>query len=181
MRAAWGLDRKEQGQEEYLTPVERSLKARLDQTEQTLSQLQRTQQTAIEQEQQSAQMARVSEVRNELQSFINETKDGKPAHPYVERVAPAIAGIIRGGLVKQVDDYGQPVPIRAQMAQAYKMACDLDPSIRTAAPSPRQAKRVRSAQDVDVVTNHPAGTVNVPGMSIDEVLEAQYEKLSRRG
>lgn len=182
MKAAYGLDARQPGQteEEYLTPVERGFKQQLEAQQQMLNQFLQNNQQQQQTQQQQAWEARVQDVRNGLQSFINEQKDGKPAHPHVERVAPAIAGIIRGGLVKQVDDYGQPVPVRDQLAQAYKMACDLDPSLRAPTTSERQVGRAKAARDVAVVANNPATQVDVPEMSIDEMLSAQYDKMLRR-
>ena len=183
MSAAYGLDTQPQGQEEeqYLTPVERSMQSKIDELSRQVQGVGQTQHQATELAQAQAYQARYNDVQTGMQSFINEQKDGKPAHPHVERVAPAIAGLIRGGMVNQTDDYGQPVPVRDQLAQAYKMACDLDPSIRSASgTSGRQVQRAKSAQKVGVVANEPVGEADVPALSVAEQLDAEYDRLSRR-
>ena len=183
MQAAYGMDTTPAGQqvEEYLTPVERQLKSDLNELKQQLGQTSIQQQSWQEQQRQQQEAAYVHGVQSELHGFITEQKDGKPAHPHVEKVAPAIAGIIRGGLISKTDDYGQPVSIRDQMAQAYEMACRLDPSINTATPGRKQSARAIAAQNAAVVS---AGTdddgQNRGGLSIEEDLDATYDRLSRR-
>lgn len=183
MQAAYGLNQAPQGQqaEEYLTPVERSLKADLDNLKQQLGQTSQAQQSFAEQQAQQQQQAYVQGVQSELQGFITETKDGKIAHPHVEKVAPAIAGIIRGGLIRNTDDYGQPVSIRDQMAQAYEMACRLDPSINTATPGKKQSARAIAAQEASVVSTGTDDDGQVRGgLSVEEQLEQEYDRLNRR-
>lgn len=182
MSAAYGLDQQPAGQqeEEYLTPVERSLRQELDDLRGIVNQGQQlTEQQQYDQEQQ-AQQQYAQQVQGGLQTFINEQNDGSPAHPHVEKVAPAMAGLIRGGLINKADEYGQPVPIRDQVAQAYKMACDLDPSIRTAIPRKRQVARAKAARDVGVVTKIPAGSVDVEERSLSEEIENTYDMLNKR-
>lgn len=171
-----------QAETEYLTPTERKLKAEVEDMKQTL---QRNEQQTVQQTeaaQQEQYQRHVQRVHGELKSFIDEQKDGKPLHPHVEAVAPQIAGIIRGGLVTRVDDYGQPVPIKAQIAQAYRMACDMNPSIRSAkltGKDKRQVEKVKAAQDVNVVTTMPSGKPSeVPTMTVEEAVEATYAKLA---
>jgi hypothetical protein len=182
MAASYGMESAQPGQEEqYLTPVERSLQTRVDQ----LTDAVQGQQLHSQNEQQAAndqfQKARFNEVQVGLQTFINEQKDGKPAHPHVEKVAPAIAGIIRGGLVNQANEYGQPVPVRDQLAQAYKMACDMDPSIRSAAVgNVGQVARAKAAQKIGVVTNNPVTGEPIETQSVSERIEDLYDKLNRR-
>lgn len=181
MQEAYGLNgAQDKGQEEYLTPTERKMKAELDALKQQTSQVGQQFMSQQQAQQQQQYQQHVNGIRNELQSFINEQKDGKPAHPHVEKVAPAIAGIIRGGLIKNVDDYGQPISIRDQMEQAYNMACRLDPSIRTATTNKRQVKAVKNAQDANVVANTPAGQESVPNLSMTEQIEETYDKLAGR-
>jgi hypothetical protein len=129
------------------------------------------------------QQERAAEIQRGYNDFINEQKDGKPAHPHVEKVAPAIVGLIRGGLVPPVNEYGQPIPVRDQLARAYKMACDMDASIRPASTPKnhsRQVAKARAAGSVGVVAKSPAGQADVPERSIQEDLEATFERLSRR-
>ena len=183
MRDAYGLNSNapgEQTAEQYLTPTERMMRTEIDGLKKQVAETSGKQNSWQEQQTQNAQDAHIEGVRNDLQSFINEQKDGKPAHPHVEKVAPAIAGIIRGGLIKNTDSYGKPVPIRDQMAQAYDMACRLDPGIRTATTTTRQVETVKNAQAADVVANNPAGQANVPNLSMSEQLEENYDALDRR-
>jgi hypothetical protein len=181
MQAAYGQTAPEGQQDEpYLTPVERAMKADLDALKQQLHLNTQGQDAYLRQQQEQQQQAYVNGVRNELQSFINEQKDGKPAHPHVEKAAPAIAGIIRGGLISKTDQYGQPVSIRDQMAQAYDMAVRLDPSLARATGDTGQVKRAKAAQEAEVVANNPAGTAEVPEMSIEEQLDAEYDRMARR-
>jgi hypothetical protein len=183
MQAAYGMDTKPAGQEveEYLTPVERSLKADLNELKQQLGQTSQAQQGFVQQQQQQQQIAHAQAVQSELQGFINEQKDGKPAHPHVEKVAPAIAGIIRGGLINRTDDYGQPVSIRDQMAQAYEMACRLDPSINTATPGKKQSARAIAAQESSVVsTGTDDDNENRGQLTVEQQLEQEYDRLNRR-
>ncbi len=183
MRKQFGIKGADgQAETEYLTPTERKLKAEVEDMK---SILQRNEQESVqqtEQQQQEQYRAHIQQVHGELKSFIDEQKDGKPAHPYVEKVAPQIAGIIRGGLVTRVDDYGQPVPIKAQIAQAYRMACDMNPSIRSAkltGKDARQVEKVKAAQDVNVVTTMPSGKPSgVPTMTVEQAVNAAYDKLA---
>lgn len=178
MAAAYGVTsiapQEEQVQDEYLTPFERQQRAQLNEQGQQLqgliNHLQGQEQSTNEQ----ALQSRYNEVQTGLQTFINETKDGRPAHPHVEKVAPAIAGIMRGGLVKQVDDYGQPVSVRDQMAQAYEMAVRMDPTINAASSATRtgQVRRTKRARSVDVVSKSPnAGTPRVEKSLQDDLSE----------
>jgi hypothetical protein len=183
MSAAYGQQPTEQGQEaeEYLTPIERSLRTEIDGLKQAMQQTSVSQQQFTQQQQQQSQQVQYNRVQQGLQSFIGEQVDGKPAHPHVERVAPAIAGLIRGGLIRHTDEYGQAVPIQTQMTQAYKMACDLDPSIRSATgTNVRQVARVKAARDVGVVANNPAGQVDVQDGPIVDDIDSLYDKLNRR-
>jgi hypothetical protein len=185
MQAAYGLQpagQQDSPEEEYLTPTERMLKADLDALKQQLGQTSSQQQSWQEQQQQQQQQAYVSAVRNELNAFCNEQKDGKLAHPHIERVAPAVAGIIRGGLIPKVDDYGQPISIYDQMKHAYNMACRLDPSISSASGTDRgQVKRAAAAQRSGVVAKSPAGHSDTPDKGLGESIEDLYDKLARTG
>lgn len=170
------------GQEEYLTPTERAFKAQIDDLKKQVTGQQKTFEQMTNAEQQRHIQAQHQEVQQNLTTFINEkTEDGKLAHPHMEKVANNVAGIIRGGLVKKVDDYGQPVPIKTQLSQAYSMACNLDPSIRTPVSDPRQAQRVKSAANAQVVTKTPAGQVNITDdIPMDKFIEDQWERLNRQ-
>jgi hypothetical protein len=181
MAASYGLNQEQEaGQEEqYLTPVERSLKQRLDAMEGQIGQQAHMQQHQAQASQQAFLQQRYNEVQGGLQEFMNEQKDGKPAHPHLEKVAPAVAGLIRGGLIQQTDDYGQPVPIRNQLAQAYSMACDMDPSIRSARPG-GQVANAAAAQKAEVVTKLPASQVDIEELSMEESLNKLYDEMNRR-
>lgn len=183
MQAAYGLNKAEQGQQEeqYLTPVERDMKAQLTALQEQVQQTSQGQKQYLEQQQQSHQQAWENEVRTGLHTFINETKDGKPSHPHVEKVAPAIAGLIRGGLVRKVDDMGNRVSIRDQMQQAYDMAVNLDPSIRTAISGKKQVRNAQAAQEVDVVATTPGAEAPVTSdRPIAEDINDLFDKLNRR-
>jgi hypothetical protein len=184
MSASYGLNQVPQGQseEQYLTPVEREMQTKLDTLSQQVSGQQNFQQEQSAAQQQYAQQSRFNEVQSGLNEFTNEQRDGKPAHPHIEKVAPAVAGLIRGGLVTQSDDYGRPVPVRDQLAQAYQMACDLDPSIRSAAPrNVRQVARAKAAQNVGVVTNTPVTTESGELNTLGESIESLYDRLAGSG
>ena len=183
MQQAYGVGtpKKAAGQEEYLTPTERAFKEQISALQNQVSgQQQQTQQFTQQQAQQAEDNAR-NEIQQNLNTFINEkTDDGNPAHPHVEKVASGIAGIIRGGLVSKTDDYGQPVAIRDQLAQAYTMACNLDPSIRTPIPGKRQAALIKTAQNAQVVTKTPAGHVSTDDdMPMSSFIEQEWERLNR--
>ena len=182
MQAAYGQTPAAAGQqeEEYLTPVERAMKTEIGELKQQIGQTSQGQKDYLEQQAQKQQQHQYNQVGNGLQSFINEQKDGKPAHPHIERVAPAIAGLIRGGLINSQDQYGQPIPIRDQMSQAYTMAVGMDPSLGVASGSNEQASKAIAAQKVGVVANTPAGTADVEELTVSEQLDAEYDRLSRR-
>ena len=182
MRDAYGFSENQQtGQEaqEYLTPVERSLKSQVEQLTQMVQGTSEAQRRQAEQAHNQRLAAQYHQVRNELVSFSNEEVNGKPAHPHMEKVAPAIAGLIRGGMVKRADEYGQPVPFRNQIAQAYEMAVNLDPSLRTAQ-SGGQAAKARAAQRTSVVAKNPVNAVDVEDLSLDESIEKSFNTLARR-
>lgn len=180
MRAAYGLEgQSRQGQgSEYLTPTERSFKQQIDALQQ---QLHGQQSQTMQQQQQQQINAQRQEIQSVIQNFVNEkAEDGSPKHPHVDKVASNIAGIIRGGLINKADEYGNPVPIKDQMAQAYKMACDLDPSIRTPSVGARQARRAKAAQKVSVVTKHPAGKPESDELDMSSFIEKTYDELAGR-
>lgn len=184
MQAAYGFDQQPAGQQEeqYLTPIERDMKAKLDALESQVGQSQQQREQERLQAQNNLIEQRKNEVNRGLSDFINEQKDGKPAHPHIEKVAPAIAGLIRGGLVRTADEYGNPVPPRDQIAQAYQMACDLDPSIRTVSRTSQngQIERARAAGNVGIVAKTPASEVDVPPTSIEDDLSSTFDKLQSR-
>jgi hypothetical protein len=183
MRSAYGLQ--EGGQEnvpdEYMTPVERAMKARLDQLEQHFGQATQGLQQQEQQRHEQAIQARAQSIRTELQTFAGEMKDGKPAHPYIEKVGHAMAGLIRGGLVEKYDEYGSPVPIRQQINQAYSLACQMDPSIKSVSPrnSKRQVDAARRANST-VIGNTSRGNADVPDRPIVNDIEDLYDQLNRR-
>jgi hypothetical protein len=185
MAAAYGHDNTQvtgQQEEEYLTPMERAMKTRLDTLEQTFTQQQQSQAQQAEAQQQAMMQQRYNEVQQGLQDFISEQKDGKPAHPHIETVAPQISGLLRGGLIPASDEYGQPIPVRDQLATAYQMACNMNPALRTASgrSNQRQVARARSAESVGVVAKSPASQTSVREGSISDDLSATFDSLSRR-
>ena len=187
MAAAYGvqadkLAEKDGISDEYLTPFERQMKAQVEAQNQQLQGLMGTLQQQQESQTQQQQMARYQEVQQGLNDFISEQKDGKPAHPHIEKVAPAIAGLIRGGLVRSTNEYGQPLNVRDQVAQAYEMAVNMDPALRTASSPPNsgQVQRNKAARSVEVVAKSPASSVNVPNQSLTADLDEVFDELNRR-
>ena len=168
-------------EEEYLTPVERQMKAQIEELKSTVAGAgQQVQHTLSEAQKQHHFQTQYGEVQKSLQPFISEQKDGKPAHPHIEKVAPAIVGLLKGGLIPRVDDFGTPIPYRDQMAKAYQMACNLNPSIRTAASGKKQVGLAKAAQDVSVIANTPGGQADVPELTVEEQLDREYDKLANR-
>jgi hypothetical protein len=158
MRRAFGVSGGEDGQDQmkYLTPVERQMMERIDGLHSIVEQNQ-TRQTATGEAQNNPDQERLAAVRNELIAFHNETKeDGTRAFPHLERVAPAIGGLIRGGLVRRTDEYGQQRSVTDVLREAYSKACDLDPSIKAVTPKTGQVKRAKAAASVGVVAKSPS-------------------------
>jgi hypothetical protein len=61
------------------------------------------------------------------------------------------------------------------------MACDLDPSIRSAAGTNEgQIARAKATQKLDVVTNIPVGGEAGETMSVEELIDSTYDRLNRR-
>lgn len=185
MAASYGVNSKEtdgQDQDEYMTPVERMLKSRLDRVEQGFNQAGNRETEHANTQQREAHEARINQVKGDLKQFIDEQKDGKPAHPYVEKVAPMLAGFMKSEMVKKTDEYGQPIPFKTQLSQAYAMACIQDPSIRAAGTTGKKQKQVdraKAASDVDVVTTTPAvETIKVPSKPLSVDLEEEWDRLA---
>ena len=171
-----------QAKDEYLTPVERQLKSESSETRQMVNEMRQERQQRAEQTQNNNQQERYNQVKSNLNEFINEQKDGKPAHPHVEKVAPQIAGILKSGLVTQTDEYGQPVPFRAQMEQAYRMACDLNPATRPVRSTNRQRQvdRAKAAQDVSVVTTETSNGTKPAPVNLTQAIDDAYDQLAGR-
>jgi hypothetical protein len=158
------------------------MKTRLETLEQQVTHSQQAVQQQQVQQQQAVQQQRYQEVQSGLIDFINEQKDGKPAHPHIETVAPQITGLLRGGLIPATNEYGQAVPVRDQLAAAYKMACDMNPSIKTASgrSNQRQVAKVKAAEGVGVVAKSPASQTRQREGNISDDLSATFDSLSRR-
>lgn len=110
----------------YMTPVEKAQQERLERLEGKLTARERQDQERQQQRQQDAFRAQANQVRNTIGEFANESKDGRPLHPHVEKVSGRMAGLIRGGVVERVDANGQQVPFHQQLSQAYELACRLE-------------------------------------------------------
>lgn len=183
MADAYGINKNGSGQEqapdEYLTPVERAMKQKLDSLEQHLQQ----QQHMTHEQQQQAQQAeigrRADALRQELQSFVSEEKDGKLAHPHVDKVGHAMAGLVRGGLVEKFDEYGQPIPVRQQIAQAYTIACNMDPSLRTTSPSRQEQMRLAKRAN-QTVTSKSEELANPMAGPLRDSISDIYDQLDKR-
>ena len=186
MAKAYGVkgNAKPAGQENaYLTPTERAQQGKIDQLQNTVDGMQKTNQQNTDNAAQQTVERQQNEIKENLTTFINEkTDDGKPLHPHMEKVASNVAGIIRGGMIAKTDDFGQPVSISDQLAQAYTMACELDPSIRTPRTSARQAARIKTTQKAQVVTKTPAGRVSAKDdIPISKFIENTYDKMAKAG
>ena len=165
----------------YMTPVEKAQQAQIDKLSKHFQQQQNMTRQQQEQAQQQQYEARQNEVRNSITQFANETKDGQPAHPHVEKVSAQMAGLIRGGLVPRTDEYGQPIPHIQQLGQAYKLACEMDPSIRSARTRRSNKEQVAkvTAASRDVVSKTPGhDEVQDDGPLLDTISDL-YDKLDR--
>jgi len=181
LAAAYGQTPGQGAADAYLTPVEKRQQQQLDQITQQM-QLQQNQNAQNQQNAaQQAENARVNDVRSSIDSFKNETQDGIALHPHIEKVSGHMAGLIRGGLVDKVDVYGQPIPHNQQLGQAYQIACDMDPSIRSARTTRSRKEQVARATSAsrEVVSKSPAGSVSVPPGSIEDSISDLYDKLDR--
>lgn len=184
MSAAFGLQSgqgQQTTQEEYMTPVERAMKAELDTLKQHLGQTQQTITQSQQQAQQQAVNARAQSIKTELQSFVSEQDNGKPAHPHVDKVGHAMAGLIRGGIVEKFDMYGSPIPVREQIKQAYTLACNMDPSIRSAAPRAK-AGQVEAAKraNATVTSKGARGPADPADRPIANDISDLYDQLARK-
>ncbi|RLC13976.1 MAG: hypothetical protein DRI24_14545 [Deltaproteobacteria bacterium] len=173
------------GQEDtnaYLTPIEKRQQAQIDRMEQQLNTNAQNEQTRVQQADQSAVNARTQDVRNNIQQFASETRNGKPTHPHVEQVSAQMAGLINGGLVERTDEYGQPVPYQDQLGQAYKMACSMSPSLRSAQDIVTRQEQVRraSAANREVVSKTPGSDVKIDDTApLADSISDLYDKLDR--
>jgi len=184
MSAAFGLQNaqgQQVSQDEYMTPVERAMKAELDTLKQHLGQTQQTITQSQQQAQQQAVNARAQSIKTELQSFVSEQDNGKPAHPHVDKVGHAMAGLIRGGIVEKFDMYGSPIPVREQIKQAYTLACNMNPSIRSAAPraKPGQVEAAKRA-NATVTSKGARGPVDPADRPIANDISDLYDQLARK-
>jgi len=183
MYKAYGLGEKggQQKSDVYLTPTERQMKGDQDDLRQQVDSLRQDAQQRISQAYKDQTDANKQEIESSLRAFINEkTPDGNPLHPHVDKVASNIAGIIRGGMVKMTDEYGNTVSMRDRLAQAYTMACDLDASIRTPSVNKGQVNKVKAAQKAGVVTKLPAGQDDADELSTTDFIEKTYDDLARK-
>jgi hypothetical protein len=186
MANAYGVNQGEQqGQgpdETYMTPVERALQTKVDRMEQHLGQQTQSQQQWQNEQAQQVTQARAQSIKTELQTFVAEVKDGKPAHPHVDKVGHAMAGLIRGGLVEKFDEYGSQIPLRQQITQAYSLACQMDPSIRTIGPGKSNKGQVELAGRANsaVVSKAPGGASNLPDKPLSEDISDLWDKMDRK-
>jgi predicted component of type VI protein secretion system len=169
-----------QADDEYLTPVERALKARVDRFEQHLGQQQQQSQQAQQDAQQAAQAQRAQALRAELTSFVTEEKDGKPAHPHVEKVGHAMAGLVRGGLVERFDEYGQEIPVKQQIAQAYNIAINMNPSLRTVKPTGSNEQVEMAKRANSTVVSKQSGSAPVDEGPLRDSISDLYDRLDKR-
>lgn len=165
----------------YMTPVEKAQQAEIDRLKGEFSNLSKTEQQRQEHARQQAFEARQAHVQGTIARFANETKDGQPLHPHVEKVSGRMAGLIKGGLVDRVDEYGQPVPYEQQLGQAYQLACQMDPSIRTARRTQTRQEQVKkvSAASRDVVSKTPGHPDVQDDGPLADTISDLYDKLDR--
>jgi len=167
--------------DKYLTPIERGMKTQIEELRKGLETRNQLDEQRGTDARKDVQTRHLQEAHSSLQQFVEATKDGSPLHPHVEKVAPRMTGLIRGGLVDKVDDYGQPIPYPQQLGQAYKMACDMDPSIRGVRVSSTRKQQVAKAKanNRSVVSKTPAGSVDVQEGPIMDTIEDIYDQLDR--
>ena len=169
------------GESQYLTPIERSMQAELkDLRNFVQQQTQASAQQQAQMQQQEAYQARQRAVQSEIDAFKSETVDGKPAHPHLETVGNAMAGLIRGGLVPKQDAFGNPIPLRQQLNLAYQKACktELDISVKQASTRPSQEQVARaSAANREVVSKHSPAPVTGT-KTVAEVVDNLYDRMA---
>jgi hypothetical protein len=165
----------------YMTPVERAQQARLEKIEQRFQDQERQRQEQAESAALAARQRQQETVQSSIAQFANEVRDGKPAHPHVEKVSARMAGLIKGGIVQRTNEYGQPRPYNEQLSDAYEMACRLDPSISTARNTRTRKEQVArvSAASRDVVSKTPGSDVDVEPAPLLDELSDLYDKLDR--
>lgn len=174
------LKGQEAADEPYLTPVERAMKTRLDNLEggQQQQNLQQNQQQQFQQQQ--AYQAREAAVSSGLVAFANETRDGKPTHPHVEKVAQSMAGLIKGGLVQRVDEYGRELPVDQQLGQAYELACN---QMKLTHPGEQRAQRRQVKRAVaanrEVVGKTAANASTPVDEPLGQTIERIYDQMDR--
>jgi hypothetical protein len=165
----------------YMTPVEKAQQAEIDRLSGKFDSLSNAEQQRITDQQSQAVEAQAQQVRGSIQTFANEMRDGKPVHPHIEKVSAHMAGLIKGGLVDRTDEYGQPVPYNQQLGQAYKLACDLDPNIRTTRLTQSRKEQVAkaTAANRDVVSKTPGGDKVEDSRPLSESISDLYDRMDR--
>ena len=165
----------------YLTPVEKAQKTEIEGLKSQLNEFGQTLSKRDQQAQDTRDQAAANEVRNSITSFASEMKDGVPVHPHVEKVSMHMAGLIRGGLVARTDEYGQPIPYMQQLGSAYKLACEMDPSIRGARDTKTRAEQVNKAKlaNREVVSKTLGSDVVVDDGPLSETISKLYDDLDK--
>lgn len=184
LRASYGLTDSQgnEKQERYLTPVERDLKEKLDRLEaaqqQTNQQRQTEQQRLHQQQQEQAFIQARERIMHDINEFRTEKRDGKPAYPHADELEPQIRGVIEGGLVKRVDEYGQPVPFARQLRDAYDLALNLNPKFRKATSDEGQVQRAKAASDIGVRTRPSSRSGEISELPLSDDLSRMYDRMS---
>lgn len=167
-----------QAQDEYLTPVERQLKERLETLEQTTAQVNSSQQQREQQMAEAQRQERVGGAFNALKTFAEaKTPDGQPMHPQIETVAPQMSRLIQSGMVNRTDEFGQAIPYDQQLGHAYEMACrmnNLAPAPATT--SPEQVAKVAAASR-NVTSKNAASAVPVDRPIGDDISDL-YDRMA---
>ena len=177
MRASYGLDEpNQQGKEEvFLTPNERVLQDRIDQLEGAVNQKQQNDAEAQRIAEAEKQRAFQNYIASESAIFVNEKKDGKPAHPHYEELGPQMKGLMNGGLIPRVDETGKYIPFSKQLSHAYEMALRMSDKHRPAQSSSGQVRKARAAGRVDVASRHADAPREISDLSIKDELQRQIE------
>ena len=165
----------------YMTPVEKAQQERLDRIEGQMTRAERNEQARQQKAQDNANQQHVAGVRSSIQQFANEMRDGQPVHPHVEKVSAQMAGLIRGGLVHRADEYGNGIPYIQQLDQAYNIACQMDPSIRSAMDTKTRKQQVEqvTAASRDVVSKTPGHDEQVEKRPLSDSISDLYDRLDR--
>lgn len=175
MAQAYGIDPQAltqgTGQQEYMTPTERSLQQKLDDMQRQLMGTQAQFQNQSREAQQRQRLLREENANRAIQGFMH-AKDpsGKPLHPHFEHLAPMMTRLLQSQVAQNMD-------------QAYEMAASLDPDVKAARERARQAaerkanerkvEQVRKASNAGITSKSTGRNSN---KSFEDEVAAEYRK-----